>query len=42
MKKQTNIGEWNSEQKNQLKNAKQKQIAVKRIMTKFDIKIKWN
>jgi hypothetical protein len=40
---QINIEGWKLEKKiTPKKNVKQKKIATKRIMTKFDIKIKWN
>jgi hypothetical protein len=37
-----NIEWWNWEKKSIKNHAKQKTIAIKRIRTKSDIKIKWN
>jgi hypothetical protein len=39
---QTNFEEWNWGENQSKKQCKIKKIAIKTIVTKFDIKIKWN
>ena len=39
---QTNFEEWNWGENQSKKQCKIKKIAIKRIITKFDIKIKWS